>query len=467
MADIRGQFWPQVVRSGQKATIRVENLPADAREVHAVVFGVDSLETSWRMTHPLELGGDGTGYAVLEVPHQPRETAMYIRSVSINGSDVRLPLVSFSICDAARPLGRSDGEVIARYQEILQEQMERYSAALGDPSSPGVERYRVACIVQGLLLTTTLKLPGVIAFGMDSRPDGTDAEQLAVSVLEHLGWGSRPQQPAWSEMFKRDHPVAVFVYKNVFAISIEEAFTMCATARDELLAVLALNRGAAGRPIVTCLEQVDGDRTVASKFRFEHSTYTGNLIGGFLSGESQSGLLMQHAAISHDPLLKLCVDLFREALADPSPDARYFRFWSTLETLAIGRVPGGCPVVRLDGLPWPNDLDSSAAVPRVYTLIATSLFHGSVARNERSSVGPAGDLATAVAHWYARRNATAHYGKFVAGDPVQERKQWYRKALATLPPEGTFDDEWLRALQSVCTDVLYSEMARVGAPLVP
>ncbi|CAH0327674.1 hypothetical protein SRABI128_06346 [Microbacterium sp. Bi128] len=386
--------------------------------------------------------------------------------MEINGLPVRLPGHSFSICDPDEPLGRSDAEVIGRFRAILQKQTELYASPLGDPASPGAEEYRFACIIQGLYLTSDLKLPGVRAFGLDSRPHGQDAEQLTIAMLEKLGWGSSPRQPVWSEMYKRDHPMSVLVYDKVFAASIEEAHTMYATARDELLAVLSLNRGAAGRPIVTCLEQIDGEQVIATKFRFEHSSYAGNLAGGFLSGESQSDLLMQHSALSHDPLLKLCVDLFREALADPSPDARYFRFWSTLETLAIGRVPGGLPVVRLDGSPWPNESNSSHAAPRVYTLIADALFRGPVTVDEASAVSPAEDLATAVTHWYARRNATAHYGQFVADDSVQRTKNWYPRALATGPTEGAFDD-WLRTLQRLCGEVLLAELARIGAPLVP
>lgn len=465
MTDIIGQFWPQVIRSGQKATIRIEKLPNSARQVSAVVFGADSVETTWRMTQPLELGGGGTGYATVEVPQQPRETAMFIHSVVVDEATITLPVVSFSICDPVEPVGRSDDEVIDRYRELLRQQEERYSAPIGDPSFPGAVKYRVACIVQDLLLTTPLKLPGVRALGLDTRPDGADASQLAVALTEQLGWGIRPAEPAWSEAFKREHPVSVFVYDNVFAESVGDAFETCAAARDDLLAVLAVNRGAAGSPVVTCLEQIEDGKTVASKFRFEHPNYSGNLAGGFIAGENQGQLLIHHAALSHDSLLKLCVGLYREALADPSPDAKYFRFWSVLETLAISRVQPGLPVTRLDGSVWPNNLDSSNAAPRVYQMVADILFRGAVRKDESSAVDPAGDLEAAVTHWYARRNATAHYGKFVIGDPAQARRNWYARALATWSPQGLPDD-WLRAFESICTQVLQAEMLRVGEPLV-
>ncbi|MCQ1954476.1 hypothetical protein [Arthrobacter sp. zg-Y238] len=466
MSNIRGRLWPQVVHSGQKATIRVENLPASARQVAAVISGTDNLETSWRMDCPLELVGNGSAYAQIEIPRQTRETALFVSSVWLDSERLDLPNISVCICDPIRPLGRSDPEVVARYADIQKSQYERYGVPLGDPTVPGSSHYRIACIVQGLLLTTQMRLPGIRVFGIEARPSGADAEQLVNSAIAQLGWSAQPLQPGWAEAFGRHQPVSVFAFENVFAESIELAMQICTEARDNLLSILSVNRGASGRPVVTCVEQLQDGETIASKFRFEQSTYRGNLIGGILAGENQSQLVLQQTALNHDPLLKLCLDLFREAQADPSPDARYFRLWSALETLAIGRIEAGRPVTRLDGTPWPGNLDSSKAAPRVYQLIAGRLFRSTMPIDEQSMVHPAPDLASAVTHWYARRNATAHYGRFMVGDPDQMARNWYRKALATVAPQGD-PDEWLMAFERICADVLRAEMYRVGTLLVP
>lgn len=464
MTDIRGQIWPQTFSSGQTVKIRVENLPSTAREAMAIVAGLDSVETRFVMSLALELGGNGTAYADVEIPPQLLETAMFVESVAVDGVKIRLPMVSFSICDPASGIGRSDLEVITRYNEILQEQNDRYGRPIGDPTATGAITFRVACIVQGLLLTSTLRLPGLRAFGMQVRPQGKDAEDLARALSEQLEWSGRPLQPGWSQAFERDHHTAAIVFDTVYAQSVEEAFAVCAASCAELIAVLAVNRGAAGKPIVMCLEEVKDGQGVSSKYRFEHQRYAGNLIGGFLSGESQFQLFIQQAALHHDPLLRLCVDLYREAIADASPDARYFRLWSVLETLAIGRVPSGQPVQRLDGSPWPGNLTSSAAAPRVYSLIADSLLRNQNV-DEASSVSPATDLATAVTHWYARRNATAHYGRFVPGDSNQISANWYSKALATMPAQAGWD-HWLESFQQTCSRVLSAQMSLVGRPLL-
>lgn len=415
------------------------------------------------MTTRLILGGGGSAYSEVEAPRLVREAAVYVCAVQVDGVRITLPMVSFAICDPEEPLSRSDEDVIARYNQIVQAQIHRYQVALGDPKSKSASQYRVAFVVEDLLLGTAMRLPGIRAFGIGSRPEGVDAAMLLAEASTKLGWVGKPLQPQWAEAFKKDHPVAVLACDSVFAKDIKEADLLATTARDELLSVLALNRGSFGRPVVTLIERRQNKQTVETKFRFDHRAYAGNLAVGPIAGENQSHLLLQHAAIRGDPLLKLCVDLYGEALGDRSPDARYFRFWSVLETLALSRIPSGMPVMRLDGTAWPNQTTSNAA-PRVYRLVAECLFTGSV--NEASAVSPAADLFQAIRSWYARRNATAHYGKFVPGDPSQSSQNWYPRALATFSPHGQADT-WLRALQHTCAGVLNAEMASVGTSLVP
>lgn len=170
------------------------------------------------------------------------------------------------------------------------------------------------------------------------------------------------------------------------------------------------------------------------------------------------------AGIAHDPLLSLLVDLFSEALADPSADAGYPRLWSILETLSGSRVPEGQTVVLLDGNPFPGRPDhatTSNASPRVYRLLADY----TTARNldESFLATPAASLYEAVRAWYARRNATGHYGRLDPTDPRQAAQGWMRWAQLTVPTAST--DEWLGSLQRAVERLLHAELTRVGRPI--
>lgn len=255
------------------------------------------------------------------------------------------------------------------------------------------------------------------------------------------------------------------VCERVFATSVEAAGDIADVARDEVLSALALTRGAAGHPAVTIIEQRVGDSWAEPKYRFDQDAYRGNLAGGPIAGETQYELLMHHAAIQGDPLLHLCTDLYEEALAERSPDSQYFRFWSVLETLAINQVVAGQRVQLLDGTMWPDGGTTGQAGPRVYQLMRNIMFPDPARQAHESTLAaPASDLYDAVTGWYARRNATAHYGKFVRGDGKQTARTWYPDAEKTVPTGPT--DEWLSALKRAVAVVLRYELNRVGGPLV-
>ncbi|SEJ67895.1 hypothetical protein SAMN04487917_109111 [Arthrobacter sp. yr096] len=78
---------------------------------------------------------------------------------------------------------------------------------------------------------------------------------------------------------------------------------------------------------------------------------------------------------------------------------------------------------------------------------------------------PATDLHDAVTKWYARRNATAHYGKFVIDDATQQRQSWYNRALATTSSD-TGIDQWMWTFKRTVEHVLNAEMNRVGRSLL-
>ena len=155
----------------------------------------------------------------------------------------------------------------------------------------------------------------------------------------------------------------------------------------------------------------------------------------------------------------LAADLYVEALAERSPDSRFFRLWSILEFLSGARVPRAMPVLRTDHTAWPGGSNTtSSAAPRVYHYVATTLQAAHI--DERSTVQPAPDLYAGVRGWYARRNATGHYGQFVSTNPEQQRQGWYQHALAT----DTDERQWLRTLEQVVELMITLELRAVAKP---
>lgn len=464
MTSLTAGIWPLIFNHGDTITIRAEGIPTSAQRVEAQLALINAVETQWCATVPLSLHGDGKADATHVFESAKTQSAVFVERLIIDGDSTPLADAAMSISNADGNLRRVPDVVAKRAQEIAEAQESRYMVSLGDPHTSGVKEYRVAHIVTGLLVTSSLKLPASAIFGLASRPQGMDAATLVEAAGTELGWPTRAKQPQWSDHFQRNHPVSVIAFPSVFAKSVEDVLALCRHERDVIMSVLALGRRAKGQPLVTIVEERDGDRIVG-RFSFDHSGYKGNLASGFLGGESQMDLLMKYAGVDNDPLVKLCVDLFAEAVEDESKDAKFFRYWSAMETLAIARVPSGQRLPRLDGSFWPDGANTSQAEPRVYELIADRIFHGPDNIDEPSVAMPAPDLFTLIRGWYARRNATAHYGRFTPGDAAQIQAGWYSRALGTQTQEG-LEDKWLQAIREVCAWVLGSEARRVGSPLI-
>lgn len=465
MSSVTASISPLIFGHGDTITIRAEGLPASARQVEAHLSLVTSTETIWCASIPLDLLGDGIAAAAHAFESSRVQSVVFVERLVIDGNSISVAEFNMSISNVSGSLSHDPYAVEKRATEISDEQRLRYEVPLGNPHAPGAKEFRVAHVVSGLLLTANLKLPGSTMFGLASRPQGFDAAGLVEATSSQLGWPTRAAQPQWSEAFSVNHPVSVMVFPSVFAGSVEEVLSTCRRERDVIMSLLALSREAKGQPLVTIIEERDGERVVSGKFSFDHNAYQGNLVGGFLSGESQTDLLVKYAAVENDALVKLCVDLFAEALDDDSKDAKFFRYWSAMETLAIARVASGQRLARLDGTLWPDGANTSQAEPRVYQLIADRIFGGPDQIDEGSVSRPAPDLYSLVRGWYARRNATAHYGRFVVGDSSQAQAGWYSRAVATQSQPGV-EDEWLRAVREVCKWVLRNEARRVGSPLI-
>lgn len=269
------------------------------------------------------------------------------------------------------------------------------------------------------------------------------------------GWQSSVPETHWSSHYALAHPWTAITFPNIWAADHRTADRLAQPIRDDVLGLLALNRGARGRVVGVVIEARADDDTVTSKVRLELPGYQGNLIGGLFAGESQAAFAMQMRGMSRDPLLKLAVKLYGEALFDASVDARYFRLWAILETLATSRVGGNQRVFLEDGAPWQGNATTNTAAPRVYFYL------------RQLGVGdhvPAPDLYTAVRAWYGRRNATAHRGRFDPSDRGPASNAAFAFTLFTPVAGGEIDDPWLAALSRTTKAALHVELQRVGQP---
>jgi hypothetical protein len=451
---------PQAIVDGEELTVLVSR-PPGADAVQTVLLGcVDDVETRWCGELSVRQCGPDSqeGQISLDLGC---ESVVFATSVRLADGSI-VEVTSNEVSANAKTAAASPEEVSVLRARLEQGQTERYEQPIGDPTATGAVEHSVVCVIERLLVTTALRTPGVQILPVNARPDGNDQLSLLNGVLASLGWAPGMPAQAWAQQVEPNRPWTVIFCPQVFAQGIPQAIDLAWERRDRLIAALGLSRSARGRPVATVAMQRQPDDSARFKCIVEDERYAGNLIGGPISGEDQRGLLRTVAALGADPLLALLVDLYGEALLDRSADGRYLRFWSILETLSGARVSSGQAVVLLDGLPYPSG-NTSHAAPRVYQLIADRLRVGI---DEASVVSPAANLYQAVRAWYARRNATGHYGRLDPTDPRQAQQGWMQWATMTIAQPGQ-PDTWLMALQRIVELVLHGELAAAGGITAP
>lgn len=462
---------PQWFKDGDAFTIEVTGATHLANQtVNAVLFELSAIETQWILQAPMELDKHGNGTSSqpdgLNLGH---EASVYVSSlIEVKDGELpqehQFPMVRYSIANSGTPISSLD-DVIGAHLRIVAEQESTYVVSLGEPAGQGALEHRVLSVVQGLYMTTLLKLPGIRILPVEARPTAAEEREIINAVLADMRWPSRITERDWHGLSQARTPIMLIVCDRIWARTYEEAGELARDVRDRVIALMAINRRATGRPVCLVIEQRQPNNAVVSKWASEQPSYTGNLAGGFISGESQSRLLKQYRGIEADPLVKLCCDLYGEALNDRSIDAQFLRFWSILEFLSGARLLSNHVVTLRNGSPWPNTSANTTktAKPRVYRYVATFLDRGNI--DEASVLAPATDLYEAVCVWYARRNATGHYGRFVVGDAIQMTQNWYPQAQSSLTSSQP-GRTWIRALQDVVSLCIENELLS-ASPLGP
>jgi hypothetical protein len=461
----KGHVRPLSFGDGDPISLDLNGLESVAGQtVTLILHATTSIDSAWIASVPVPLDRAGNGTASVDSGLSiGREASVYVWGIAAqDGTTHVFPQVAISV---ANPTGAivdlADARIV--HERLLDEQTVLYLRPLGGREAPGSLEHRVLCVIEGLYMTTRMRLPGAIIVPVLERPGASEERSIINGLLQRERFATQLPGDIWRSQAEARSPLTVVICPEVWAPTYEAAGELARDVRDRVIALMAMNRNATGRPLCIVIEQRQSDDTVVSKWALESQHYVGNLAGGLISGESQYDLLRQTRAIEQDPLLKLCCDLYGEALSERSEDARYLRFWSILELLSGARMPSNTVVTLRDGSPWPNPQANTTrtATPRVYQYLAVVLSQKQI--DEQSFVMPATDLYEAVRVWYARRNATGHYGRLVVGDPSQMAQSWYAfamRSLAVAPGQS-----WARPLQeSVAMSIDFEIGQSTSAP---
>ena len=304
------------------------------------------------------------------------------------------------------------------------------SGIVANPADPGIGRFRAFAFVTRCGLTRRMRLGQLEVFPLAR---GLRSLEHAIIINQVLTESGCPPildiEGRWAQFSEQAFPLMVVHIPLIYAQNHAEARSAVQRHAQAVVDVLAPHRPSYGEVFAFAIASLDFPGQGWYQPTFEG--YRGNIIGGFISGEEPKALKNDVWNVLANPMLRLFVSLYREAAAETNLDFAYFRYWNLLESIATRRIAtdGKHNITTFDGQPISSPkgkaINTTNDTARVYQLIKNHFQ----ARELKQDFFLGGlrlqDLWSVCQVWSGYRNATAHYGGFVAGDPHQSEQAWY------------------------------------------
>lgn len=328
-------------------------------------------------------------------------------------------------------------------------------------ATPSDSLWSVVVLAEHALLTNPTRVPGVQILPLERSSNGARLGATA-DLLTALAAEVGMTVDGAISFSVNDRPLALVVIPRLRASGGPPAMQEAAHIARRLLDIVCLNRGDSPTVLAAAVGRHQPNGTVV----LEGATtldrrYSGNLIGGLISGESVSGLNRQWAQAQSDARIFLWLRLFNEAIADARWDYRVFRCFNLLEGIAKEVLPKNQPVLDTDGSPrmqgdGKTTYTSKQARGAVYLLLRKAgHLLPSVGQPDGSTTQA--DLWDETEVWVAIRNEVAHTGSWEKPAGKAPSASWtkHNSRLST----ATHKWDLVHALQSAAESVMHAAFA--------
>lgn len=297
-----------------------------------------------------------------------------------------------------------------RPKELWDARAEYFTQPLSAPDATTAARsfYAVA-LIESLLLTQNSRVPGVEIYAL-RQPLGSEHETIGyLSGLAGELFGRTLSAEGHAE---KGLPCVALKFGCVRADTAEMAVPFVLDVASRLADLLGFNRAARPRVVALAVLDPDNPSTVRGWVDPERSQYTGNLAGGFISGESTQDLLQQWTHMETDPRVALWLSQINDARAERRWEYRVLRYFNLLEGISKGSLGvkaavldrHGQQLLQSNGQPYSTNHARGA----VYAVIAgLCRFRGDMSEDGFCSHTPLWELCQ---HWTTVRNQVAHAG---------------------------------------------------------
>ncbi len=401
-----GEATVELVGRNPTRLVLFGRLDSDAYDVSLVLHS--GREVSWLASVQAVVGA---GF-VLDIGLDPTladdGSCVEIKVVDSAGVNITLQQSLFTPGDEKWPA--ADDKV-----ERLREEREAFFNVplLAPSASQSLIKVVGVVLVEGLLLTRNTRVPGIRVFPLPATLAESAAAvdllqtltlELSGQTFGHLG----PQT-------QTGLPLVALYAPDVRAATLEDALEHLRDRAAVLVDVLGANRGA--RPRLSAVA-VGGSEPSGWLCWLDprRNQYLGNLLGGFISGESSAGLLTQWDRVTADPRLSLWFRQLADARDEQRWEYRILRYVNLLEGMVKSTLGEAVVVVDDAGFPRPRDSSNSyttgQAKGAIYMAIAGAARHrGDISEDAHCRCASLWDMCRL---WTIVRNQAAHAGAWAS-----------------------------------------------------
>ncbi len=325
-----------------------------------------------------------------------------------------------------------------RYTQILAMRENIRNEGIGCLSGEaGVNHYRALVWIMGIMISQDID---ILRYRL-IRLGGLGCLDIVASMNEVLvNFQLRPLNESDQERLminaRHDKPCMLALMPNVFAHDLKKASEIILNEAMLLCNIMSFGRSASGQPFAMLVLEMN---TGQGAYQILSSNYKGNLLPGFLAGESPDQIKSRLDRARGNDKIKLILNSFREALAEENVFFQYFRYWNLIEMMARWRKYIGQPLLDWSGNPVLN----RRKIPRVIQdnaedIVGEHIRQVFLAKKISKTFINAGqqhtDVINMIPIWYRRRNCVAHRGSCIPADvsvcdPMSKKHQVCNQAL--------------------------------------
>lgn len=333
------------------------------------------------------------------------ESCVEIRLADENGEDVPVEPRFLRPSDAVWPAADE------RVGSLREEREAFFNVPLvASPAPKSSVQFAGVVLVEGLLLTMNTRVPGIRVFSLKTTLEGSAAtvDLLQSLLLELTGYTF--DQPA--PRSDTGLPLVALHAPSIHASTPAVALECLREHASVLVDILGANRRARPRLAAAAVGETGGDGRWVLWLDPRRTQYFGNLLGGFVSGESSTDLLMQWDKVATDPRLSLWFRQLADARDEPRWEYRILRYVNLLEGIVKSTLGEDVVVVDNAGSPRPlNTKDpytTRQARGAIYMAIAGAARHrGDIGEDAHCRHETLWEMCML---WTVVRNQAAHAG---------------------------------------------------------